>query len=90
MIHYVEQLARKAVIINSIRKHKKQLEMQVRQLQDANIMELLEISVTLLRLLSVLLCLVTTLKLLFYSLYSPVFLAVKIIPSYLFGKPRPH
>jgi len=62
MIHYVEQLARKDVIINSIRKHKKQLEMQVRQLQDANIMKLVEISVTLLRLLSILLCLVTLLN----------------------------
>lgn len=37
IIHYAEQLARKDVMINSIRRHKKQLELQIRQLQDASI-----------------------------------------------------
>nr|XP_039266340.1 LOW QUALITY PROTEIN: GRIP and coiled-coil domain-containing protein 1-like [Styela clava] len=35
MIHYAEQMARKDVLINGLRRHKKQLELQIRQLQDA-------------------------------------------------------
>ncbi|CAK8697999.1 unnamed protein product [Clavelina lepadiformis] len=37
IIHYAEQLARRDVTINSIRRYKKQLELQIRQLQDASI-----------------------------------------------------
>uniref|UniRef100_H2Y5F3 GRIP domain-containing protein n=1 Tax=Ciona savignyi TaxID=51511 RepID=H2Y5F3_CIOSA len=39
LMHYVEQLARKDVAINSIRRQKKHLEMQIRKLQDAGIMK---------------------------------------------------
>nr|XP_026694844.1 GRIP and coiled-coil domain-containing protein 1 [Ciona intestinalis] len=38
LMHYVEQLARKDVTINNVRRKKKELELQVRQLQDAGIM----------------------------------------------------